>query len=102
MGRLLDLSTGRVTPIEKRGPEMTPRAISNLRVGGNGALLDQAARLDSSRIWVQPHWPQMPSDVQQPGIMSVLGSKISLPDTTENLSKLYHAAKPFPHLILDG
>lgn len=34
--------------------------------------------------------------------MSVLGSKISLPDTTENLSKLYYAAKPFPHLILDG
>jgi 2OG-Fe(II) oxygenase superfamily len=36
------------------------------------------------------------------GVMSVLKDKITLPDSTENLSRSYRTAKPFPHLIIDN
>ena len=80
---------------------MSPRAISNLRVIKNDSATQLLPNVKVSSSWATPKWRRLPAESNSVGVMSVMGGRIALPDTPENLSKSYTAALPFPHLIID-
>jgi hypothetical protein len=80
---------------------MSPRAISNLRVVKNDRAPKRISLQSASSAWVLPQWPRLPAETNSTGVMSVIGGRIALPDSPDKLSKIYKAAKPFPHLIID-
>lgn len=43
-----------------------------------------------------------PVTTQDSGILSLLSNRISLPASVQRLAEQYQAAKPYPHVVLDG